>query len=33
VYDSSGDVVNEYRLRGSRTVPVPSGGFAIVTGD
>lgn len=31
VYDSSGDVVKEYRLRGSRPIPVPSGGFAIVT--
>lgn len=33
VYDDTGAVVNEYRLRGSRTIPVPSGGFAIVTGD
>lgn len=33
VYDSSGGVVNEYRLRGSRTIPIPSGGFAIVTAD
>jgi hypothetical protein len=31
VYDGSGGVVHEYRLRGSRTVPIPSGGFAIVT--
>jgi hypothetical protein len=32
VYDASGAEVNAYTLRGARNVPVPSGGFAIVTG-
>ncbi len=32
VYDATGAEVNSYTLRGARNVPVPSGGFAIVTG-
>ena len=32
VYDASGREVSTYALRGARNVPVPSGGFAIVTG-
>ncbi|SFR95081.1 hypothetical protein SAMN04487846_1090 [Microbacterium sp. cf046] len=32
VYDASGAEVRSYDLRGARNVPVPSGGFAIVTG-
>ena len=32
VYDASGAEVRTYDLRGARSVPVPSGGFAIVTG-
>lgn len=32
VYDASGSEVRRYDLRGARNVPVPSGGFAIVTG-
>jgi hypothetical protein len=32
VYDASGAQVRSYDVRGTRTVPVPSGGFAIVTG-
>lgn len=31
LYDVSGSEVRRYDLRGTRTVPVPSGGFAIVT--
>ena len=32
VYDSSGSEVRTYDLRGTRPIPVPSGGFAIITG-
>jgi hypothetical protein len=32
VYDASGSEVRRYDLRGARSVSVPSGGFAIVTG-
>ena len=32
VYDASGAEVHSYELRGARSIPVPSGGFAIVTG-
>lgn len=32
VYDASGGEVHRFDLRGSRSIPVPSGGFAIVTG-
>jgi hypothetical protein len=32
VYDASGTEVRSFDLRGERSVPVPSGGFAIVTG-
>jgi hypothetical protein len=32
VYDASGSEVRRYDLRGTRNIPVPSGGFAIVTG-
>ena len=32
VYDDGGAEVRRYDLRGTRSIPVPSGGFAIVTG-
>jgi hypothetical protein len=32
VYDASGAEVHSFELRGARSIPVPSGGFAIVTG-
>jgi hypothetical protein len=32
VYNASGAEVHRFDLRGSRSIPVPSGGFAIVTG-
>ena len=32
VFDESGAEVRTYELRGARSVPVPSGGFAILIG-
>jgi hypothetical protein len=32
VYDASGTEVRRFDLRGERSVPVPSAGFAVVTG-